>query len=58
MEVQCDGSDERRRVTHAFFCGCNNDGAMLGTGCGCFSLRHEVMTIQLLSTSIINLSQT
>ena len=52
MKVQCDGSDRRRRVAHAFFCWCSSDGAVLGTGCGCLSLRHEVKTVQLLSTSI------
>ena len=35
-EVQCDGSDGRRRVTRAFFYWCNNHGAVLGMGCGCF----------------------
>jgi len=57
-KVQCDGSDERRRVARALFCWCSNDGAVLGTGCGFFSLRHGVMTVQLLSTSIFDLSQT
>jgi len=51
-EVQCDGSHGRRRVTLAFFCWCNSDGAVLGAGGGCFSLQHEVKTIQLLSTLI------
>ena len=51
-EVQCDGSDRRRRVARAFFCRCSSDGAVLGAGCGCFSLRHEVKTVQLMSTSI------
>jgi len=41
-----------------FFCWCSSDGAVLGIGCGCFSLRHGVMTVQLLSTSIFDLSQT
>jgi len=45
-EVECDGSNRRRRVARAFFCWCSSDGAVLGAGCGCFSLRHEVMTIQ------------
>ena len=51
-EVQYDGSDGRRRVACAFFCWCSNDDAVLGAGCGYFSLRHEVMTVQLLSTLI------
>ena len=57
-EVQCDGSDRRRKVARAFFYWCSSDGAVLGMGSGCFSLRHEVMTVQLLSTSIFDLSQT
>jgi len=57
-EVQCDGSDGKCRVACAFFCWCSSDGAVLGAGCGCFSLRHEVKTIQLLRTSIFDLSQT
>jgi len=58
MEVQCDGSDGRRSVVRVFLCWCSSDGTMLGVRCGCFSLRHEVMTVQLLSTSIFDLSQT
>jgi len=57
-EVQCDGSDGRRRVARAFFYWCSSDSAVLSAGCGCFSLRHEVMTVQLLSTSIFDLSHT
>ena len=55
-EVQCDDSDGRRRVARAFFCWCNSDNAVLGAGYGCFSLRYGVMTFQLLSTSIFDLS--
>ena len=51
-EVQCDGSDGRRRVARAFFYWCSSDGAVLDAGCGCFSLWHKVKTIQLLSTLI------
>ena len=51
-EVQCDDSDGRRRMASAFFCWCSSENAVLGAGCGSFSLRHEVKTIQLLSTLI------
>ena len=57
-EVQCNVSNGRRRVARAFFYWCNSDGAVLGAGCGCFSLRHGVMIVQLLNTSIFDLSQT
>jgi len=52
MEVQCDGSDGRHRVACAFFCWCSSDDAVLSAECGCFSLRHKVKTVQLLSTLI------
>jgi len=52
-EVQCDDNDGRRRVTRAFFNWCISDGAVLDAGCGCFSLRHGVITVQWVLSSMM-----